>query len=190
MQSPFNQNEQQFITEVKKSIQNTLSNIFDDFPKDLASFIKSYCILTGGMSASFFVGEKPKDYDFYFKDERSIDIFKNAINANKKFMDLVEDCKENYIQTLVDGKLITANAITFKNKIQIITMATADVRKAFDFIHCMPYYDCDDSTYHISKAQFDSIRNKQLVVNPNYVKVNPQAHENRIIKYKTRGWKL
>lgn len=186
----FSPNEVQFITEVKEHIKRDLSDKIRQFPFNLGMWIVQHAVLTGGMSASYFYGETPNDYDFYLKKAEDIDYIKKIIMSTPEFIDLIADIESRYIETMIDGKAVTANAITFKNGFQIITLDSAEMRKAFDFIHCMPYFDMNTSTYTISKAQFNSLRDKKLVLNPNYVITNPIAYGQRVKKYEFRGWKL
>jgi hypothetical protein len=84
----------------------------------------------------------------------------------------------------MDGKLVTPRATTFKNKLQVITMACADARETFDYVHCMPYYVIETDTYNISRRQYESIMAKRLVHNPKSV----QPADYRRQKFLNRGW--
>ena len=108
--------------------------------------------------------------------------------ADKGVIDYIEDVNPKYMtETLINGKLITAQAVTFKNKIQVITMHPADARKTFDYVHCMVQYYPHANNLYISKHQFDVIKNKRLEMNPHGVTNNGQ-HEYRRMKYIKRGW--
>jgi hypothetical protein len=101
-------------------------------------------------------------------------------------LEFVSDVDEKYKANItVNGKIITTNATTFKNSIQVITCAYAKSREKFDFVHCMPYINLKDGKLHISKAQYTSIMSKTLKINPNAERVD----EHRTMKFIERGWK-
>lgn len=184
--NPFTISEQQFIHGIKDAIKLDFEVRVKTMPEDIRYYIEKYGILTGGMSASYFEGNRPNDYDVYFNDSIDIQLLKSLIVEN--YIDMVSDVQSNYLETLVNGKFVTRSAITFKNGIQFIMMGNSNMRLAFDFIHCMPYYDCRAKTYHISKPQFKSLIGKKIKVNPVYVITNDKSHNKRIQKYINRGW--
>jgi hypothetical protein len=153
------------------------------FPTEIARLLRK-SVLTGGVSASLFHNEEPNDWDIYLLDNADILEFERLVPS---IIDSVEDVNPKYfVDTKVEGKLVTARATTFKNGVQIITMNTASNREAFDYIHCMPYFDLSKMLYHISRNQYNSIKNKILVKNP--AGVIPVTH--RTQKFIDRGWKL
>jgi hypothetical protein len=99
----------------------------------------------------------------------------------------VADVTSGYMTiTNVDGKLVTANAITFKNGLQVIIKADKTHRDTFDFVHCMPYFDMKTQQLFISRLQYDAIKNKQLIENPKF----PQFSQHRTDKFLKRGWTI
>ena len=175
------------IISTKKMIQNLLSVVTTTWPKDLANLIYSNCILTGGVSASIFHSQPVNDFDMYFKDVASLDRF-NKMKTDSEISHLIKNADEKYMQySLIGDKLITLNATTFTNKIQVITMHTAAAREQFDFVHCMPYYDISEQKYYISKNQYDIIKSKRLVKNPEH-KLN--LSDKRIEKFIKKGWRF
>lgn len=141
-------------------------------------------ILTGGAIASLFHDEMPNDLDIYFHDSRDV-VWANQFFKEPENHKYIMDMKHNYMYAYVEGKYFTANAITLVNGIQLILLNTADLRQQFDFVHCMPWIDLTNNKLHISDAQYRSIMNKELIL-------NPKGHEpvlNRIEKYMSRGWK-
>lgn len=156
------------------------------FPTEVSKLLRK-SILTGGVSASLFHGEKPKDWDIYLTDSNDIKTFEGLI---PDLLDMIEDIDERYggsnLATLQKGKLVTARAVSFKNRVQIITMHNADARKSFDYIHAMPYFDLQRMSYHISRRQYDSIKTKTLVKNPN----GQEPASYRTSKFLERGWKI
>lgn len=178
----FNQDELNEIAIIKNKIEEFLRSV--KIPVELVKFIKPG-ILTGGMSASLFHGDAPKDWDIYLTDQNDIDSLNKIVKETESVLSNIEDINPKYgVDTLVEGKLITPRAISFKNGIQIITMARADARETFDFVHCMPYYDIKQKTYHISRRQYDSIKAKKLIHNPK----SPQPATYRRQKFLNRGW--
>lgn len=125
--------------------------------------------LSGGAICSLLNGEEPKDWDMYFVNEQKQKQFIDSIFLNYKHE--IADVKENYKDAIgTDGKMITANAITMKDGVSFITSwcgTPEEVRKHFDYVHCMPYYY--KSKLHISPKQYHAIVNKKLIVN------NPDA---------------
>lgn len=178
----FSQTELNEIEVVKTKIEEFLRSV--KIPTELIKLIKPG-ILTGGMSASLFHGDAPKDWDIYLTDQNDIDSLNKIVTETESVLNNIEDINPKYgVDTLVEGKLITPRAITFKNGIQIITMSRADARETFDFVHCMPYYSIKEKTYHISRRQYESIKAKKLIHNPK----SPQPVTYRREKFLNRGW--
>lgn len=179
----FDEIEELEIRQVKARIEERLQDVLSILPPGIYSNLTK-AIVTGGISASYFHGEKENDVDLYFMDKESIDLCTSLL---PDMMGNILDVNEKYgLETMVNGKMVTAHAITFKNGLQIITMETADARKKFDFEHCMPYYSIGNKLYHISRSQYDSIKGKKLVLNRDGV--SPDAK--RLEKFVNRGWVL
>jgi hypothetical protein len=176
---------------------NTIKDIFrakmGDFEEELPQSYTQYFkdgIITGGAFASLWHHEEPKDWDFYFNDGNTMSNFQaRVVNGDPAglLLQCVKDTGPYFTQVQVDGKLVTANAVTLKCGLQMITMATATHRKYFDFIHCMPYYDYSKDELYISPQQLDAIKRKQIILNPNF-KGTPKPF--RVEKYLDRGWSL
>ena len=179
----FTDYEKNIIITLKSDMIKTVTAVLHSMPPGLAYLIQKG-IVTGGITASLLHHKKYNDIDVYLKDSDTITEFSNLVKSN--FMDWVEDEKvySGLQSTQTNKKVITANAITFKNKIQVITMANADHRKTFDFIHCMPWLNLSDNKFYISEEQYASISKKELIRNPNGG--SPTAY--RCEKYIKRGW--
>jgi len=174
------------ILEVKKVLFGKLNVLLSGIPLELESFLRSKAILTGGAISSLMHNEHPKDFDLYLQDKNDIMFFKQFVNDMDK--NFIQDADEKYVEVQVEGKLVTANATTFKNGLQVITLATIDSRSTFDFVHCMPWYKISDHTLYISKKQYNAIINKELIKNE-----HPNAYAlstKRVEKYTTKGWKF
>ena len=107
--------------------------------------------LTGGAIASLLQGEQPKDWDFYCEDYATMDAIRDGLMRHK---DLVKDVDEKYKEVVgQDGKMITSQAITMNDGSSFITMITLDpknLKKTFDYVHCMPHYNLTTKTLYIS----------------------------------------
>lgn len=174
------------IHEVKKILFAQINLLMGGIPMELGKFLREKAILTGGAISSLMLHETPKDYDLYLEDKIDILFFKQYVNGMDR--NLIQDANEKYVEVLIEGKLVTANATTFKNSLQVITLATADSRNTFDFVHCMPWYKISDHKLHISKRQYNAILNKQLIKNE-HLNAFPLSHK-RIEKYTAKGWKF
>lgn len=180
----FNDNEKMDVITVKERLIDQLSSRLDKFPADLMALLRDNAILTGGASSSTFHNEEVNDYDLYLMDSKAITTFE-IMRKMPDINALIEDVNPKYNSVSINGKLITANATTFKNKIQVITMATAEARKKFDYVHCMPYLSLSTRNFYISKQQYDAIKGKKLVINPNADRVD----DHRKMKFVEKGWK-
>lgn len=175
---------------LKWKIVDELKNKMGELPLELSRYILTECIFSGSAISSLYHSEKPKDYDFWIGNPRAIDFAKNNIIDNFKDY-IAEYSTANYSQlanTSVEPepkKVITNNAITLKNGVQIIVIDSyKQCRKSFDFIHCMPYYDPQLDKFVISENQMNSIIKKELVRN----ETGKEPTQYRIDKFIGRGW--
>jgi hypothetical protein len=122
-----------------------------------------YFFVSGGCFASYLSGEEPKDIDLYCTTTSVGERFKEYIIRDG--MSFVQDNNPFYGSTIIEGKLVTNNAITFKNDVQFITRqhaANRSARDEFDFEHCMPYYAIGFGKLYISELQYHLCKNKLL----------------------------
>jgi hypothetical protein len=181
----FNDTERAEIEVVKTIVKQKLRELLSDLPTGTYPYFKE-CILTGGCFASLFHGETPNDWDVYLKDVDTADRFDSFVTSDTPTLNEVKTLTPGYIaEVKVRDKLITANAVTFKNGLQVITRTCKAHRDSFDFIHCMPYFDMKTQQLFISRAQYDTIKRKELIQNPNF-KGQPPLH--RVEKFLNRGW--
>jgi hypothetical protein len=175
------------IISVKEKIYNDFGGLLGMMPRNLQNLILTAGNITGGCVASIFHSKQPNDWDVYLETEEAIKEFDSMIKNDGPVRRVIADANPNYREfETTGGKVITENAVTFENGIQVITRATADVaRNHFDFIHCMPYYKLSDKKFFISRKQFEAIRDKRIVMNPNY---RGNVKFARVDKYKERGW--
>ena len=128
----FRQLEKSNILHKKQIIHDSVRKEISRLPVELSNFIFRHGILTGGSISSIFHKEVPKDYDIYLLNYDCIWKFRKMMTGeNLKF---VKDINQNYLETELNGKMVTANATTFMNNVQVITLGDAEMRKTFDFI--------------------------------------------------------
>lgn len=186
----FSANDKTKILNLKSSIAsyyNLQMKKINDKPLEALFF--DNCIITGGCISSIFHGEAVKDIDLYAKNPASVVAIKNYILDRSK--DNIKTSSHYNLDDVLDDKdpqpLITANAITLNNDVQFVHLGDAEqCRSKFDFIHCMPWYDLRKQKLYISKAQYESIKKKELVKNPAHA---GEIKEPRYNKYLNRGWK-
>lgn len=148
----------------------------------LTSVLYENCIITGGCISSLYHGEHVNDIDLYAKDKKKLFTVQTLIT------DISIHIKEVKGYSLSDpsNKLITNNAITLKNDVQLITLGPAEeCRKQFDFIHCMPWFDIKTQKLYMSESQFNSIKTRTLYHNGQ----GERMKEYRVQKYIDKGWK-
>lgn len=178
-----------FVKEIiKLETESFLHQLADYFPDSVMHKIVQNIFISGGCITSLIHGEKVNDYDLYFKDEDTMFNIKNLFTNQLK--EQIEDVSENYREVLgVDGKLITENAITLKSRIQLITKHFGEpdnIRKTFDFVHCMPYYDFAVDKLYISRIQYDAIINRKMISQKE--NFNHFIGTSRVEKFKKRGF--
>jgi hypothetical protein len=189
--SAFNDDESNQIVFLKAMLYTGFLSKLVEMPENLASLIKTHGIITGGATSSIYHKSEVNDWDVYLKTEEALEQFKHMVENDILVKSIVADVREEYRNFVgKNGKVITENAVTFKNKVQVITRSIAkESRKNFDFVHCMPYYDLSDDKFYISRNQYESIKNKRIVVNDNYNGTTMGITE-RVKKYFDRGWAM
>lgn len=150
-------------------------------------FFKNYLddmFLSGGAIASLLQAQEPKDWDVYFKTQSTQNVVLDHFKIEQE--DEIADYDEKY-RDFGGNKIVTENATTLKNGIQLITKHNGqpqDIRSTFDFVHCMPYYELSSDTLYISREQYDLCVGKILKIN------NPKAVTRwRQSKFEERGYK-
>jgi hypothetical protein len=183
----FSDDERINIMLIRDVVKSKFRELLSDLPVDTYPYFKD-SILTGGCFASLFNGGIVNDWDVYLKDVDTADRFETFVMSDTPTLNVVKDLTPGYMaEVKVGSKMITANAITFKNKLQVITRTCKAHRETFDFIHCMPYFDMATQQLFISRRQYDAIKNKKIIQNPNH-KEQPTLH--RLDKFLDRGWTI
>jgi hypothetical protein len=168
-QQEFLPHEVQHILRAKESVKESLIEFNMTLGKLGIGYQKSYFV-SGGCIASLLQGEKPRDIDVWFLSEYHAKPVTELYTNDPSYMSEVAVYDEKYreIKGHPGSMCITENAITLRNGIQLITKHYGipdDVRKTFDFVHCMPYYDTRDDKLFISRQQYECCIDKKLVIN-------------------------
>lgn len=188
MKLQFTEDERLFILAVKEKLKDSIMDVYLTAKKvasDDAFFVSGGCI------GSLLRGEKVNDYDVYFVTEGKARNLLRLYHEDPSYMNQVETYNEKYrdVPGHPQGKLITENATTLKNGIQLITKHYGfpdSIRKTFDFVHCKPYYVPSEDKLYISREQFDLNMFKKLKIN------NVECfstEKNRSVKFLERGWR-
>ena len=173
------------ILHVKDKIQQHIDVMVQQpWMKSLHTLNWDKVYLTGGAIASLLQGETPKDWDFYCEDDMTMRRIKHDLLKDTQYIkDVTENYKEKYG---LDGKMITAQAITMTDDSSFITMITdypGAMKKTFDYVHCTPHFHMTTQKLYISPFQFKCAKEKKLVVN-NYKNIK----EWRTQKFLDRGY--
>lgn len=186
--SVFSRDETNEILAVKNDIKtyvNGTKHLYG-WPKNVFHTPEHFYI-SGGAIASMLNKEVPKDFDVYCRDQKAGDAVRELLT--RQYTAQIKDVDEKYREVdcwKVPGKMVTEKSITMNNNMSFIVMhygEPSEIKATFDFLHCTPHYDIADDKLYISRAQYDSIKSKTLVVN------NPdRVVMHRIEKFITRGW--
>lgn len=186
--SVFSRDETNEILAVKNDIKtyvNGTKHLYG-WPKNIFHTPEHFYI-SGGAIASMLNKEVPKDFDVYCRDQKAGDAVRELLT--RQYTAQIKDVDEKYREVdcwKVPGKMVTEKSITMNNNMSFIVMhygEPSEIKATFDFLHCTPHYDIADDKLYISRAQYDSIKSKTLVVN------NPdRVVMHRIEKFTTRGW--
>lgn len=154
----------------KEQIEQHLKEKLTEWTKSAVYEAKDLFIC-GGCIASMINDEEISDYDVYCKSEGTA----KAVSE--------------YFDTRMDHVLSnTGNAVTFNNKIQLITKFSGEPEKVidkFDFLHTQCYFDGATNELHISERVENVIKEKVLVYTGSSYPVSTLI---RIPKYIKRGW--
>jgi len=186
MMDKFTVGEKGRIAATKAHIKQLVVSSINDpmIPNEIAALLMQSCVVSGGITASVLNNESINDIDLYFKSRAAMDKFKELMTP-RVIKSIVKDVDPTYMNGTVAGKMVTSNAYTLLNDLQVIILDTSEAVRYFDFIHCQPYFDISNDKYYISKRQYECITSKKLVYNPNrLLKDTPK----RIEKFKARGW--
>lgn len=177
-------------TKLKFLARVGLRQALSSLPERIQIFALNHCVLSGGCFVSLLHEQKVNDWDLWCIDAAKIPIMEELLASyTKEEADEIPVENPAYMEQFVDGKIITVNAITLKNKVQFIKMTDfTEAKKSFDFEHCRISYYPGSEVMYMSQTQFECIRDKQLIpTRPlNEYKDNVMR---RLNKFTQRGWK-
>jgi hypothetical protein len=150
--------------------------------KDLTSnevdaFIKSNAFIAGGAITSVFSNKHIKDYDVFFRDEKSFEV-----------------CIRFFVHYTCVAK--TINAVTYRTPngivIQLIHLhyfsAPTEIFNKFDFTVCCGLYDFSTGGFSLYKDFLKHLAQRKLIFNSNHE--FPVASLSRSEKYKRKGFTI
>lgn len=210
-----------YMKEIKDASE--LKQMLRDKHKEVCKSIKDYKIrklfrkntyIAGGAVASLIRGEKPKDYDIFFKDKETMNkIIKyyvdshNARHSNTNSDNTIRTFETDYgeLKLMLSREYVASDeenneymnpivfsnrAITLPNDIQIITQADDDVSiiESFDYVHTMCAYYPYENKLFIKEEALRAIQRNELIYNMQAS--NPVGSAKRLLRFLGRGWKL
>jgi hypothetical protein len=144
-------------------------------------------VIAGGAIVSLLLDQEPKDYDLFFPtlDIRntvynyythcySAELTKGATTRINNRGEIVLDEQAHALGYVIneegqagtyDPKIITRNAITLNNKIQLVTRQygyKTQILNSFDFAHTKVAYSYPTNELYLDKAALESILTKEL----------------------------
>ena len=172
----FTDTEISLIRNVKYTLRKNIEMLIMTVEK-LGSTYETAYYISGGCIGSLLRGETVNDYDVYFYDKAGADRITDLFKYDPSYTNYVKLAENDnfYREIKVGDKIITENAITLINGIQLITKHYGDpntIRGTFDFVHCMPYYRPYFDELYISKQQYDLNMNKKLLVDRKSTRLN------------------
>lgn len=169
-----------------------ISNILDDVVtqwldsidnEELRNTFAENVLVTGGSIGSLIRNETPNDYDFFFRNQETVNLISNYYQQY--------DNSGNFRIIA-----ITENAVTFENGIQLILKYSGDLKQLwnnFDFRHTKIGFDYrTKQIQYDNQAVLDSINNKQLFYEKAELKLlkNLDLTLQRVIRLINRGWDI
>lgn len=173
---------------LKAEVRAQLVTALSQLPERLQKFALGRCILSGGCFASVMHGEKVNDLDLWCADDADIPEMERLLQTYTE-QESGSMPVENpaYMDQFVDGKIVTANAVTLKNRLQFVKLSKfSTAKQSFDFEHCRISYSPSTHILYMSKNQYESIRTKKLVKTDTQILLT----ERRLAKFYSRGWSL
>lgn len=159
--------------QVKNSLRNMTKCYFDllllALPSEMRKEVMEELYIAGGMIRSLIIEEEIKDIDVWFKSDKLINKIK-ALNLGFTSQNAVSFYTSGYQFQLVFSR----------------TQQPLDLVEEFDFTMNQNYYD--PSTNEIYIADYEAVKNKQLIVSPKCR--NALGTLARVNKFNQRGYKI
>lgn len=169
---------------IKNIIRAKLEEWFATIPhEDIRSILKEEAVVAGGAITSMLLGESPNDFDAYLQTP----------DAVRKVQTYYADSRKNPRQgsdATYRPILVTPNAITFSDKLQLITKyygSPDDLQRNFDFAHTKCWYSYKDDQLHLDPQALSCIISRSLVYTSSEY---PVASLFRLRKFLSRGWRV
>ncbi|WPQ59873.1 hypothetical protein [Paenibacillus polymyxa] len=189
--------------DLRKSAEDFFNSIVDE---EIRKLFKEHAFIAGGAIASLILGETPNDYDFYIDDStvcyKIVQYFLRNMDSDVS-IDEVEQtdigisvyvphgiCKVEATNDKYQPLVVTANAISFSDGVQVIMRYTGnpnELAKNFDFLHSKGIYMYKRDELILSPETQEAIQNKRLIYTGSDY---PLASLIRTRKFVSRGWKI
>ena len=182
--SLFTEDQKNHITGIKECLKMAIQDLRMTAEK-LGTFYQQGYFISGGCIGSLLRGELVNDYDVYFYTQKVGDRIVKLYTEDSSYTSYVKLAEAPYRDLQVGDKIITENAVTLKNGLQLITKHYGEpdvIRNTFDFEHCKPYYYPKTDKLYISPKQYILNMTKKLKL------TGPDVIAYREQKFIDRGW--
>lgn len=189
--------------QIKKRLKKICEDYLKTVPQVLHSEVEKEMYIAGGCISSMLLNEPYSDYDVFFTTKETADAVRmyycKQVTSFDRTMKVVGEEETNAIfngkvwmakdETYEYGPLvITENAITLKNKIQLITKfygPPGDVVERFDFKHLRAWYSPYTDNLVVYDYVYKLLVNKMLVYTGSDYPINSMSRADKYIK---KGW--
>jgi hypothetical protein len=188
---------------MRKHLRNKVKEWLDTLPKEIATLVSYDVMVCGGALTSMSQGDAPNDYDIYFKTNAAAEL----VARHYCHKDIAITSIEDGLNVLIPSTgvlrfppktkemkyypvIITSNAISLSDKVQLILRFTGEPEQVFsnfDFIHTHMAYDYGRNVFFKSIEALECIRTKTLIYRGSKY---PLATIFRIRKFSKRGWDI
>lgn len=203
----------------RKTIEKILRGKFADYLKSIndekvRKLIKDNSIITGGSIVSLLTDTDVNDFDIYFTNIETVKAvakyYRNIVDKDKNMISfsIEEKIRDNDVRILLkvpssgmtEAKkktkkkyypiIVTDNAITLTNKIQIIIRFYGDaeeIHKNFDYEHVKSYWLSNNGKLYLNHNALEYILCKELRYTGS---LYPLASLFRLRKFLSKGWTI
>lgn len=176
-------------TQVRFTVDEIFEQVVGAFPDELAEVIREKTFIAGGCFKSLVLDEKVNDWDFWFRDQESVDKFKTLFDK----LDYTKSSVLTNRDNLKIKKMVvkTDNAYTLKFPKAVIQFVFTNIGKPsevvanFDFKHTQCYYDAVSGMLECSTYPMVV---KELLYNAKTP--TPLSSLKRAFKFVQQGWTL
>lgn len=203
----------------RKTIEKILRGKFADYLKSIndekvRKLIKDNSIITGGSIVSLLTDTDVNDFDIYFTNIETVKAvakyYRNIVDKDKNMISfsIEEKIRDNDVRILLkvpssgmtEAKkktkkkyypiIVTDNAITLTNKIQIIIRFygnAEEIHKNFDYEHVKSYWLSNNGKLYLNHNALEYILCKELRYTGS---LYPLASLFRLRKFLSKGWTI